>query len=70
MNATCHSGGDALAGGSRLIEERKESTGKKNTHRRSAVNIQSSSTKQKDQVPSQDDEHQKRTKLIALKLAV
>ena len=62
MDATCHSGGDGLAGGSRLIEETKESTGKKNARRRSAVNIQNSTTKPKDQEPSQDDEHQEENK--------
>ena len=62
MDATCHSGGDGLAGGSRLIEETKESTGKKNARRRSAVNVQSSATKQKDQGPSQDEEHQEESK--------
>ena len=62
MDATCHSGGDGLAGGSRLIEETKESTGKKNARRRSAVNVQSSATKQKDQAPSQDEEQPEENK--------
>jgi hypothetical protein len=60
-DATCHSGGDAHAGG-RLIEETKESTNKKNARRKSAVNIQNSATKQQDQGPSQDDEHQEENK--------